>query len=413
MKTFFPTTISFLLSISTAVSGETEEGHSTNVSTKSVIAGFKPGIKSIFEKQGPPIRLDGRRRLQWPFAQSCTTPMSEWITEESNKLSYSTLNDYVDLQIGLLPFLSKALFDDNEGDEFIGENGEYTNELFERNSQLERFWRLENPDISTSESLLLGAHGSMLRDTDKLARIAEIVYEVNAGYSYEDVALLIQEVVEDMPGTYSNPLLTFNAVALSSLAASREFGIDVVDSIVMGDGIIEAIQAQGFGTDGPDFVLSHEFAHILQYELGNDPPVGGYSPGENRRQEMMADAMASYFMAHPEGGAHSVEEVDELHVTASLLGDYQFTQPDHHGTPAQRECSVLWAAGLGFEASEIIPLTEFIDVFDEHYDMLLSTNDTLCPTVVERPECGSSGATSSWRVIGASVAVSVLGLLLL
>lgn len=72
-------------------------------------------------------------------------------------------------------------------------------------------------------------------------------------------------------------------------------------------------------------VIAHEFAHILQYEEEEDLP--------NKLLELHADFLAGYYL-----GKHGFSE-EEIEVFAQSLfemGDYNFWDPDHHGTPEER-----------------------------------------------------------------------------
>lgn len=76
--------------------------------------------------------------------------------------------------------------------------------------------------------------------------------------------------------------------------------------------------------------LAHEWAHQVQFEFGwsddGEPTV--------RSTELEADAFSGYYMGLAK--SWSGEEIDTYFQTLFDLGDYQFNDPMHHGTPEER-----------------------------------------------------------------------------
>ena len=67
---------------------------------------------------------------------------------------------------------------------------------------------------------------------------------------------------------------------------------EVPEKIVMGEGILEAMEDMGLGQNGPDFIHAHEFAHHVQFELGIFEPFDPTDPDQAERTrytELMAD----------------------------------------------------------------------------------------------------------------------------
>lgn len=77
-------------------------------------------------------------------------------------------------------------------------------------------------------------------------------------------------------------------------------------------------------------ILAHEYAHILQNEEECEL-TGKY-------RELHADLIAGYYLA-AKGYVLGSDEVETYINVFNTLGDYEFNDPDHHGTPAQREKS--------------------------------------------------------------------------
>jgi hypothetical protein len=91
-------------------------------------------------------------------------------------------------------------------------------------------------------------------------------------------------------------------------------------------------------------VLAHEFAHILQFKKGlQTSPV--------RRMELQADFLAGCYMA---GRAIDLWRWDVANMQQAAeqmfsIGDFNFNNPGHHGTPPQRLDAYLGGARLAFE----------------------------------------------------------------
>jgi hypothetical protein len=85
-------------------------------------------------------------------------------------------------------------------------------------------------------------------------------------------------------------------------------------------------------------VLAHEWAHQIQFDNGwmvqTEPTV--------RSTELEADAFSGFYMALAKGWAWAY--INDYFTTLASIGDYDFTNPSHHGTPQER----VAAANLGF-----------------------------------------------------------------
>ncbi len=90
-------------------------------------------------------------------------------------------------------------------------------------------------------------------------------------------------------------------------------------------------------------VCAHEFGHIVQFKNGivldaNQPSV--------KRSELHADFLSGYY-----AGRRKLQKPDfpaaVFATTYESLGDFQFNNPQHHGTPAERAAAIV----RGFEAA--------------------------------------------------------------
>lgn len=83
-------------------------------------------------------------------------------------------------------------------------------------------------------------------------------------------------------------------------------------------------------------VISHEMAHILQYEKG------GLDALPEFKKELQADFLAGYFL----GYTHKIELATDQDAETFFdlfysMGDTLFFSSDHHGTPEQRKRCAL------------------------------------------------------------------------
>jgi hypothetical protein len=88
-------------------------------------------------------------------------------------------------------------------------------------------------------------------------------------------------------------------------------------------------------------VLAHEWGHQIQFDNGwftSSEPT-------SRPIELEADAFSGYYMALAE--SYSWTSIDNYLSAVASKGDYNYTEPTHHGTPQER----LAAAQLGFQTA--------------------------------------------------------------
>ncbi len=113
------------------------------------------------------------------------------------------------------------------------------------------------------------------------------------------------------------------------------------DTIYVGEGIARDIN-DNLGDFGVAYVLAHEYAHNVQQELGwyaNGARFTTVAPFE-----LQADCMAGAwaFAVYREGLLDDAD-VEEAVQTAYAVGDFDFKNPQHHGTPDER--AKAWKRG--------------------------------------------------------------------
>ena len=113
------------------------------------------------------------------------------------------------------------------------------------------------------------------------------------------------------------------------------------DTIYVGERIARDIN-DSLGDFGVAYVLAHEYAHNVQQELGWY--ANGFKFTTVAPFELQADCMAgAWAFAVYREGLLDKGDVREAVQTAYAVGDFDFTNPQHHGTPDQR--AKAWKRG--------------------------------------------------------------------
>jgi predicted metalloprotease len=113
------------------------------------------------------------------------------------------------------------------------------------------------------------------------------------------------------------------------------------DTIYFGEGIGKDIY-DNIGDFGVAYALAHEYAHNVQQELG------WFASGQKLTTvapfELEADCMAgTWAYAVYQRGDVDEDDLNEAVNTAYAVGDFDLTNPQHHGTPKER--SRAWLLG--------------------------------------------------------------------
>jgi len=290
--------------------------------------------------------------------------LADWFDEDGN------LDPAIDVALDFavldLPQYDALVFENSSKNQYFGVNGEYTKQVTKAFKDLQRFW-----DIPSDDIVLAAMHGNMLLDRDKVIRTYEAVYDLPPAVAaaYADVVVeLVDEIPQFRDGDH--PLFTFNAFALNGFDFGP-YGI-IPDKIIMGDGIIDAFTAIGYGDVAPQAILAHEFAHQIQYHLELFEDVE--SPEATRRTELMADAYSAYYLSHARGATMQWKRVQQFLQVFFNIGDCSFTSDGHHGTPEQRMAAAEWGYQLADKAQKqghILSAQEFADLFEAQLPQLV------------------------------------------
>ena len=135
----------------------------------------------------------------------------------------------------------------------------------------------------------------------------------------------------------------FYCPADDTIYIAERFANDVYDGI--GDRFPgeRAGQGNAVGEFGLAYVVAHEYAHNVQFELGfyelQDPRDGV------KAFELQADCMAGLWgNAVYREGRYDDRDVEEAISTAQAAGDFDYGNAQHHGTPDERR--EAWLAGF-------------------------------------------------------------------
>jgi len=95
-----------------------------------------------------------------------------------------------------------------------------------------------------------------------------------------------------------------------------------------------------YGFDAVAGVMAHEFAHQAQFRV-----LGINMQGQARPYELEADAFSGYYMSYVKSSPWN--NIQGYFQAMAALGDFNFTDQSHHGTPEER----VNAALLGFQTA--------------------------------------------------------------
>ncbi len=99
--------------------------------------------------------------------------------------------------------------------------------------------------------------------------------------------------------------------------------------------------AYRYGDAALAYILAHEYSHAAQ-------TIGGFTPKNITKIELQADCLAGFYMGAMPNVTFDQQDIKQIAAIAYQVGDYEFNNRQHHGTPKQRAQAVL----LGFQASQ-------------------------------------------------------------
>lgn len=244
------------------------------------------------------------------------------------------------------------VFENEDGGQYYGSEGQFTNNINRTFKDLLRFWNIP------TDILIRDAHGNIFDNVDKVSNLL-LLYGFPEGAAAYYAELMQTVYGSEKYWNFNHPLLSFNA-----FAARANDNFETPKKIVMGDGLMKAYEDLEYGDVAPQAILAHEYGHHVQF--AKDVAFEG-TPESTRRTELMADAFAAYYLTHKRGSTMNWKRVQQFLDVFFTIGDCQFGSNGHHGTPNQR----MKAATFGYDVAndtktkgKILTAEEFIILFE-------------------------------------------------
>lgn len=148
-------------------------------------------------------------------SSTCLSPLQKWFVSLIEEMGLDTWERLDGYNVTSLAHIYKQDLENSEGGtgEYFGTQGERTTEMLDNHRALTDFW---SDSINDGDVILLGMHGIDLAEDWKLLPTLQQLYKLDAHEAYE-LGGTIRGIVESLPRSYNNPILTANAVAARSL----------------------------------------------------------------------------------------------------------------------------------------------------------------------------------------------------
>jgi predicted metalloprotease len=92
--------------------------------------------------------------------------------------------------------------------------------------------------------------------------------------------------------------------------------------------------AYKYGDAALAYIIAHEYAHAMQTAFG-------FRPGATTITELQADCLAGFYLGKLPNITFDERDLQEILNLAYHIGDYQWWNENHHGTPKERYNAVL------------------------------------------------------------------------
>jgi len=262
----------------------------------------------------------------------------------------------------------------DDGPQYFGNKGQYTQYVNNRVRNLEKFWNMPN------EVSVRGQHNETMNDRDAMISALSSIWYANNGWSPEIIELITDIIIGNNANSEVLPESTIVASDGFAWDLNGYLGYDDLEIIVIGDGLVKLVASVGTEDKiGWTTILSHEWAHHVQFNNGYlddyDDEFGANTPESTRAGELEADFIASYYMTHKRGATYNWKRIEQYLVNFFQIGDCSFTNPGHHGTPLQR----MEASKLGNELANSAQKKGKILSADEVHDAFIAVLDDIAP----------------------------------
>ena len=211
----------------------------------------------------------------------------------------------------------------------------------------------------------------------------------------------VREVISSVPDGYDNALLSFQALYY-------ELGPNTGGVFILGDGMLDYLNHYGRGDAPFGLALENSIAQmfgqyllhsVLQYPAAEHATLTnkGIDLVERKYRDLLATALAGYYIAHPTGGNVSGEalcrQYPSLARSKGTCDDDRPNQGRLATSSQQVECVATWAARIAREnAARILNPAEIHRRFEEAFPEIMANYWKVCSPLTEE-ECGmdSSG----------------------
>ena len=323
--------------------------------------------------------------------------MIDWIGQES----YDFLDQF---QVFDLAWRIEAAFDQDPWDEYFGKNGEYTEEVLFLYEKVRAFWELggvrqQDPNKGYT---LRGVRGSIVDEDELLSTLAFVsLFDM----SFQEATEAIQdvrEVISSMPDGYDNALLSFHSLYYELGPNSGVF--------ILGDGMLEYLNHYGRGDAPFGLALENSIAQMYgQYILHSalQYPVADHTAQKNQNmdaverkyQDLLAAALAGYYVAHPAGGNVSGDDLCRQYFSLARSVGICDDDRQHWRRPItsseQIECVVTWASRLvRGNTAKILSPAEIHRRFEEVFPEIMANYWKICSPLTKE-ECGMDSSGTS------------------
>jgi len=250
-------------------------------------------------------------------------------------------------------------------------NAEPSKQTPARNAQKQADRLVPPPSGTGSHDLVLGAAGSA-QPTTMEQLLTAVTKDVDAywtktfkasglpeprvGYKWIPAGQTAASACGDADGTLGDSAAAY-CPGDDTIYISEKFATDIYDGAL--DQALPG-SSQGYGKTIGDFsvayIVAHEYGHEVQDELGLFDQNGGQIP--TMAFELQADCYAGNW-AKSAYDEHRLQDgdVQEALDAALAVGDFDTSNPSHHGTPEQR--ADAWNAG--FESGDPSSCSTYLD----------------------------------------------------
>jgi hypothetical protein len=235
---------------------------------------------------------------------------------------------------------------------------------------------LAAPDLTSARAALSSARGCVISPAQMIASQA-----LQSGFAASNDTLITSTGNTAMDKALGRALVRMSTVfgerpgfgfindkgGPNAYASSRTQVTGTWGTVMFGQTMFtDLIDRFGETSLAPLIIAAHEFGHIAQFRSGMEARLMDGQPTV-KRLELHADWLAGYFIGTRKRANPSLS-VWAAGQAIYDVGDYEFNNRNHHGTPAQRVAATEAGFKVGFDGQ-----TPFATAFLESADFIMGT----------------------------------------